>query len=181
MKEKNITPQEEKEIAMVECPYCNKAIEAPAKSDVIFTCPHCNKELITYDKRPKSQVQSTKHIIDYIKQRNVLKWVGVAAFLYLLVYIITYTPDMNATYIVTKDYIAAIDSETAKALVQAAVDGDKMKTLEIIGNKRTVQFYQGDRVKITRDIVRGLSDHYRVERLSDGASALIPYKYLKKE
>lgn len=183
MKEKNIKPQE-KEIAMVECPCCNKAIEVPAKSDVILACPHCNKELITYDKSPKSQIQQTKDITDYIKQRNVLKWGKVAAFLCFLIYIIIYnTPNMNATYIVTKDYTAAIDSETEKALVQAAVNGDNMKTLEIVGNRnnRTVQFYQGDRVKITKNVVRGLPDHYRVKRLSDGASALIPYKYLQKE
>ena len=40
----------EKEVAMVECPFCNKPIEAPAKADVIFECPHCHKELITYEK-----------------------------------------------------------------------------------------------------------------------------------
>lgn len=186
MKEKNITPQEEeRDVAMVECPCCNKAIEVPAKSDVILTCPHCNKELITYDKSPKSQIQLTKDFTDYIKQRKVLKWGKVAAFLCFLIYIIIYnipnTPDMNAIYIVTESYTAATDSETEKALVQAAVNDDNMKTLEIIGNNRTVLFKQGDRVKITKNVVRGLPDHYRVKRLSDGASALIPYKYLQKE
>lgn len=38
-------------VAMVECPFCTKAIEAPAKANTIFECPHCHKELITYDKR----------------------------------------------------------------------------------------------------------------------------------
>lgn len=48
MEEKKKT--NEKEVAMVECPFCNKPIEAPAKADVIFECPHCHKELITYEK-----------------------------------------------------------------------------------------------------------------------------------
>lgn len=48
MEEKKKT--NEKEVAMVECPFCNKPIEAPAKADVIFKCPHCHKELITYEK-----------------------------------------------------------------------------------------------------------------------------------
>ncbi|WP_128809562.1 hypothetical protein [Bacteroides rodentium] len=48
MEEKKKT--NEKEVTMVECPFCNKPIEAPAKADVIFKCPHCHKELITYDK-----------------------------------------------------------------------------------------------------------------------------------
>lgn len=42
--------QNSNNIAMVECPFCNKPIEAPDKADVIFTCPNCHKELITYDK-----------------------------------------------------------------------------------------------------------------------------------
>lgn len=40
---------------MVEYPYCNKTIEAPAKPDVIFACPLCYKELITYDKSINQQ------------------------------------------------------------------------------------------------------------------------------
>ena len=49
MEEKKKT--NEKEVAMVECPFCNKPIEAPAKADVIFECPHCHKELRTTLKR----------------------------------------------------------------------------------------------------------------------------------
>lgn len=181
MEEKNIKPKEEREVAMVECPFCNKAIEAPAKSDVIFACPHCHKELITYDKKTKSQKQPTENDNDSIKKKNALKWGGVAALICLFVYIIAYTPSMNATYIITTDYEAAIDIETEKALVRAAADGDNMKTLEVIGKQRTIHFNRGDRVKITSKIVKGLPDHYKVKRLSDGASALMPYKYLTKE
>lgn len=37
MEEKKKT--NEKEVAMVECPFCNKPIEAPAKADVILNVP----------------------------------------------------------------------------------------------------------------------------------------------
>lgn len=50
---------------MVVCPFCNKAIEAPAKIDVIFECPHCHKKLITYDKREidrKNENETTFHL-----------------------------------------------------------------------------------------------------------------------
>ena len=118
-----------------------------------------------------------------IKQKKqLLIWGCIITFLCLFVYTsIIDKPDMHAIYIITKDYDAAINVEVEKALVKAAVDGDRMKTLEIIGNKQTIHFYQGDQVKITRDVVRGFPDHYRVERLSDGASALIPVKYLVKK
>ena len=88
---------------------------------------------------------------------------------------------MNATYIVTQDYDAAINVDTEKALVKAATDDDKMKTLEIIGNQQTIHFYSGDLVRITKSTVRGLPDHYKIKRVSDGASALMPKKYLIKK
>lgn len=175
MEEKKKT--NEKEVAMVECPFCNKPIEAPAKADVIFECPHCHKELITYEKIAKQG----KSMQNSNTQKQILKWGGIIAFISLLLCIsITDNVDMNATYVVTRDYDAAINVDTEKALVKAAVDGDNMKTLEIIGKQQTIHFYSGDLVKITRSTVRGLPDHYRVTRISDGASALIPKKYLTK-
>lgn len=188
MKQSNIKMEKKGEIAMVECPSCNRVIETPAKFDIIFECPHCHKELITFDKH-KEQLQKQynnnmkQKMQESIKQKKqLLIWGCIITFLCLFVYTsIIDKPDMHAIYIITKDYDAAINVEVEKALVKAAVDGDRMKTLEIIGNKQTIHFYQGDQVKITRDVVRGFPDHYRVERLSDGASALIPVKYLVKK
>lgn len=183
MEKENIKQEEKREVAMVECPFCNKGIEAPSKADIIFKCPHCFKELITYDKTqesPKKQIQHDDNNVK--KKKQILIWGCIIAFIGLLFYTsVADTSHMYATYIIIQDYDAAIDVETEKALVKAAVDGDKMKTLEIVGNKQTIHFFKGDRVKITRDMIRGLPDYYRVERLSDGASALIPQKHLKKE
>lgn len=84
MEEKKKT--NEKEVAMVECPFCNKPIEAPAKADVIFECPHCHKELITYEniirkskfpQNPKRSVRfsgkRTKRSVQKRKARNTQK------------------------------------------------------------------------------------------------------------
>lgn len=62
--------QNSNNIAMVECPFCNKPIEAPDKADVIFTCPNCHKELITYDKveRKKETLRNER-----IKQEQIYK------------------------------------------------------------------------------------------------------------
>lgn len=57
----------EKEVAMVECPFCNKPIEAPAKADVIFECPHCHKELITYEKNTIENNIEKKNINNNLK------------------------------------------------------------------------------------------------------------------
>lgn len=186
MEEKKKT--NEKEVTMVECPFCNKPIEAPAKADVIFKCPHCHKELITYDKvaeqekKHKQKAEQEKNIQNSNTQKQILKWAGIVAFISLFLYIsITDNVDMNATYIVTQDYDAAINVDTEKALVKAATDDDKMKTLEIIGNRQTIHFYSGDLVRITKSTVRGLPDHYKIKRVSDGASALMPKKYLIKK
>lgn len=169
--------------SMVECPFCRNAIEAPSKPDVIFKCPKCNKELITYDKKKESKPKTVVEDLKKTKQKKqIFICICIAIFIALFSYFShTDGADMQAIYTVTKEYDAAINVEVEKALVKAAVDGDKMKVLEIIGNKQTIHFYKGDQVKIVRDVVRGLPDCYRVERLSDGASALIPKKYLVKE
>lgn len=82
--------QEKKEVAMVECPYCNKPIEAPAKADVIFVCPHCNKELITYDKTAEPEqsrkMETKKKRIDSKTEKLILKWSCIVAFIGLLCY-----------------------------------------------------------------------------------------------
>ncbi|WP_455966815.1 hypothetical protein [Bacteroides fluxus] len=82
MEEKKKT--NEKEVAMVECPFCNKPIEAPAKADVIFECPHCHKELITYEKCQELK-QKIEKITKTDKANNqTLKWGGIAAFASLI-------------------------------------------------------------------------------------------------
>lgn len=68
MEEKKKT--NEKEVAMVECPFCNKPIEAPAKADVIFECPHCHKELITYEKNIIENNIEKKNTNNNLKKTN---------------------------------------------------------------------------------------------------------------
>lgn len=170
--------------SMVECPFCKNVIEAPSKPDVIFKCPKCNKELITYDKRKKSQPKAVvaENPKKTKQKKQIFICICIAIFIALFSYFShTDGADMQAIYTVTKEYDAAINVEVEKALVKASVDGDKMKVLEIIGNKQTIHFYKGDQVKIVGDVVRGFPDCYRVERLSDGASALMPKKHLVKE
>lgn len=68
--EKENIKQQEKEVAMVECPFCNAPIEAPAKADVIFTCPRCHKELITYDKSVKYPPKPTQSTLKPFNNNN---------------------------------------------------------------------------------------------------------------
>ncbi|AVM56418.1 hypothetical protein C3V43_00465 [Bacteroides heparinolyticus] len=173
---------------VVECPFCHKPIEAPLKPDIIFKCPQCQKELITYDKEQEFLREQKAIAAKKAKQQKkakqnklILKWGSIAACIILLAYFFHIdSPDMQAVYIVAKDYRAAINEEVEKELVKAARDHDNLRTVELIGSY-TIDLKRGDQVKITGDVVRGLPGYYKIQRQSDGASGIIPQNYLKKQ
>ena len=172
---------------MVECPFCNKPIEAPDKADTIFTCPNCHKELITYDKierkKEKLRNERMKQKQIYKKYKKVFKWGSIAALISLFLYIgNTNQLDTNAIYIITEGYKAPINTEAAKAFDQAKAEGGTMKILETIGNDQLFTYFsEGDRVRIIKDIVGGFPGFCKVERISDMQTGLVPKKYLMKD
>lgn len=103
MEEKKKT--NEKEVAMVECPFCNKPIEAPAKADVIFECPHCHKELITYEKSQEFKQEIEKTTKTVKANNQALKWGCIAAFVSLILLYAYFTEKNTAKDFSQDSYI----------------------------------------------------------------------------
>lgn len=178
--------QNENNIAMVECPFCNKPIEAPNKVDVIFRCPNCHKELITYDKiaerKQKLKAEKMKQEQKYKLHKNLFKWGSIAAIIIFLIYIgnTAEQVDTKAIYEVTVGHKFPINAEAAKAFDKAKSEGS-MAILETVGNNQLFVFFnEGDQVRILRDVVGGFPGCYLVERTFDLQTGLIPKNYLKK-
>lgn len=119
----------------------------------------------------------------YSKTRIAIGIVVILVILYNICRLFgdyTINEDGKTQYIVTQNFLAAIDYETAQNLNSVYLDNPNEP--EITNSYATtnwdkfVNFYQGDIVVILKFDGYG----YKVKRLSDGRKGIIPKKMLKK-
>lgn len=129
MKKENIKQEEKREIAMVECPFCNKAIEAPAKADVIFTCPHCHKELITYDKSTEQVHQTIQNRKRVFSQKQLSIGGSFIILIIILLYFISNNDSTKRIKEIQK-YRSQTIANTAKKTVPSNFAEEQKKEWE---------------------------------------------------
>lgn len=167
------------------CPKCGKRLIVPEnlKQEKYLRCLSCGTDfhnpLSVCATTDEEAVLIQKKSSGIFSKKRIAIIIGIIIGLF---YIIIMNNDTKHFYpgeicVVTSVFPAALNEETAAALIEAAVDKDKLDFLQHIGRGHTVTLQAGEEVKIIRSTNYG----YKVERTLNLQRCYIPGSVLRKK
>ncbi|WP_156104796.1 hypothetical protein [Hoylesella timonensis] len=182
----------------VNCPHCGATLSVPEeyKNDKRLHCSQCNQNFENDKnilwKAPKVKPKPTPNQKNAPSEELSLKGKIITTIVIFIIAFIAYGAcegggikvDGKTVYVVTENYYAPATEAAAKRMVNSAVENqhDAIGFLETMyENEREgemTHLFEGEKVVVVKEVSTG----YKVRKLSDFTTAIIPNKtYLREE